>query len=75
MFLSFPFSEKPQSLWSIKWLKAMYYNDNLFRENEPNHLFESMGIVISLLNKNKMTSSDLKIKTHKTYKMETDMAS
>lgn len=53
----------------------MYYNDNLLRENEPNHLFQSMGIVISLLNKNKMTSSDLKIKTHKTYKMETDTAS
>lgn len=53
----------------------MYYNDNLFRENEHNHLFESTGMVISLLNKNKMTSSDLKIKTHKTYKVETNRTS
>lgn len=49
----------------------MHCNDDIFRENEPDHLFESMGIVISFLNKNNTTSLDIKIKIHKTYKMET----
>ena len=49
----------------------MHCNDDIFRENEADRLFESMGVVISFLNKNKMTSLDLKIKIHKTYKMET----
>ena len=49
----------------------MHCNDDIFRENEADRLFESMGVVISFLNKNKMTSLDLKIKIHKTYTMET----
>ena len=64
-------SAKNLRLCSVKWLKGGYYDDNIFQENESNHLSESMGTEISFLNKNKMTSSDLKIKTHKTYKMET----
>lgn len=40
----------------------MYYNDNIFGgKNEPNHLFESMGIVILFL-KNKVTSLGFKNK-------------
>lgn len=43
---------------------------SLEKKNEPNHLFESMGIVILFL-KIKMAFLDLKIKIHKIYKMET----